>query len=50
MNAALVVQSKSQPELAKMIDQSKVNGANVTFYEAHRAQIEALMRTPQSAQ
>ncbi|MDI3261862.1 MAG: hypothetical protein QJR11_03540 [Fulvimonas sp.] len=44
MNAGLVVQAKSQPELAKMIDQSKVNAANVAFYEAHQAQIEALLR------
>ncbi|PWK85242.1 hypothetical protein [Fulvimonas soli] len=50
MNAGLVVQSKSQPELAKMIDQSKVNSANVAFYESHRAQIEALMQSARAQQ
>ncbi|KRE95001.1 hypothetical protein ASG87_17120 [Frateuria sp. Soil773] len=42
MNAALVVQSRSQPEMAQYIDQSKVNKANVSFYEAHQSQIAAL--------
>jgi|GEM_PF-948899 len=44
MNAAMVVQSKSQPELASQIDPSKVNQANVSFFEAHQAQILALMQ------
>lgn len=45
MNASLVVQSKSQPDLARYIDQSKVNAANVRFFEAHQAQIAALMQS-----
>ncbi|WP_266168989.1 hypothetical protein [Dyella subtropica] len=43
MNAAIVVQSRSDPAVAKAIDQSKVNMANVTFYESHQAKIAALM-------
>jgi hypothetical protein len=45
MNAAMVEQSKAQPELASQIDQTKVNQANVTFIEAHQAQIQALMQS-----
>jgi len=44
MNAAMVEQSKTQPELASQIDQSKVNQANVSFIETHQAQIQALMQ------
>ena len=44
MNAAMVEQSKAQPELASQIDQTKVNQANVSFIEAHQAQIQALMQ------
>jgi hypothetical protein len=50
MNAAMVEQSKSQPELASQIDQTKVNQANVTFIEAHQAQIQALMQSAPAQQ
>lgn len=43
MNAALAVQSRSDPNLAKTIDQSKVNNANVAFFESHQQQIAAQM-------
>lgn len=43
MNAGMVVAAKSNPEMAKHIDQSKVNSANVSFYESHQAQIQSLM-------
>ena len=43
MNAALAVQARSDPNLAKTIDQSKVNQKNVAFYEAHKQQIAAQM-------
>jgi hypothetical protein len=44
MNAGAAVAAKSNPELAKHIDQSRTNPANVSFYEAHQAQIEKLSR------
>jgi hypothetical protein len=44
MNAAMVEQSKTQPELASQIDQTKVNQTNVSFIESHQAQIQALMQ------
>lgn len=44
VNAAIVVQGRNDPAMAKSIDQSKVNMANVAFYESHQAQIAALMR------
>jgi hypothetical protein len=43
MNAAIVVQSHSDAAMAKAIDPSKINTANVSFYEAHQAQIAASM-------
>lgn len=43
MNAALAVQARSDPNLAKTIDQSKVNTANVAFFESHQQQIAAQM-------
>lgn len=43
MNAALAVQARSDPNLAKTIDQSKVNAANVAFFESHQQQIAAQM-------
>ena len=43
MNAALAVQARSDPNLAKTIDQSKVNPANVAFFESHQQQIAAQM-------
>jgi len=49
MNAAMVEQSKTQPELASQIDQSKVNQANVTFFETHQPQIHALMDSPDNS-
>lgn len=43
MNAALAVQARNDPNLAKTIDQSKVNAANVAFFESHQQQIAAQM-------
>lgn len=43
MNAALAVQARNDPNLAKTIDQSKVNTANVAFFESHQQQIAAQM-------
>jgi hypothetical protein len=43
MNAALAVQARTDPNLAKTIDQSKVNTANVAFFESHQQQIAAQM-------
>lgn len=42
MNAGIAVQAKSNPEAAKYMDKSRVNAANVSFYEAHEPQIAAL--------
>jgi hypothetical protein len=42
MNAGMAVQAKNQPEAAKYLDKSRINAANVSFYEAHEAQIAAL--------
>jgi len=42
VNAAVVLQSRSDPAMAKNIDQTKVNLANVSFYESHQAKIAAL--------
>jgi hypothetical protein len=44
MNAAIASQAKSDPNMASQIDQSKVNQANVAFFEAHQDQIMALSR------
>lgn len=46
MNAAIASQAKSDPEAAKYVDQSKINQANVAFYESHQAQLQALMAAP----
>ena len=43
-NAAMASQAKSNPEMAKYIDQSKINTANVAFFESHQQQITALMQ------
>jgi hypothetical protein len=42
-NAAIASEAKSNPQMAAYVDQSKVNQKNVAFYEAHKAQINALM-------
>lgn len=42
MNAGMAVQAKSHPEAAQYMDKSRINPANVSFYEAHEAQIGAL--------
>lgn len=42
MNAGIAVQAKGNPEAAKYLDKSRVNAANVSFYEAHEPQIAAL--------
>lgn len=47
MNAGAAVAAKTNPELAKHIDQSRINPANVSFYEAHQAQIEKLTKENQ---
>lgn len=44
MNAMIVVQSRNDPNMAKAIDQSKINMANVVFVEGHQAQIAALLQ------
>jgi hypothetical protein len=43
-NAAVASQAKSNPEMAKYVDKSKVNTANVAFFESHQQQIMALMQ------
>jgi hypothetical protein len=47
MNAAIAVQAQSNPEMAAQIDKSKINQANVAFFQSHQAQIMALMQGPQ---
>ncbi|MDQ0011594.1 hypothetical protein J2T07_003808 [Luteibacter jiangsuensis] len=42
-NAAIASEAKNNPQMAAYVDQSKVNKQNVAFYEAHKAQINALM-------
>jgi len=42
MNAGMVVQAKAQPEARQYVDKSRVNPANVSFYEAHEQQIAQL--------
>lgn len=42
INAAMAAQAKSNPNLAGQIDQTKINQANVAFFEAHQAQLAAL--------
>jgi len=49
-NAAIASEAKSNPQMAAYVDQSKVNQKNVAFYEAHKAQITALMNEDQGAQ
>ncbi|TBR38872.1 MULTISPECIES: hypothetical protein [Dyella] len=44
VNAIIVVQSRSNPDMAKSIDQSKVNMNNVVFIEQHQQQIQAMMQ------
>ncbi|HEX7816324.1 hypothetical protein [Dyella sp.] len=46
MNAAIASNAKTDPETAKYVDQTKVNQANVAFYESHQAQLNALMAAP----
>jgi len=48
MNAAIAVQAQSNPEVAAQIDKSKINQANVTFFQAHQDKIMALMQGPQA--
>ncbi|MBB6243812.1 hypothetical protein [Rhodanobacter sp. MP1X3] len=43
-NAGIAVQAKSNPEAAKYMDKNRINPANVSFYEAHEAQIAALQQ------
>ncbi len=47
MNAGMVIKAQSDPEMAKQIDQSKVNQANVNFVKAHEAQLQALSQQSQ---
>ena len=42
-NAAIASEAKNNPQMAQYVDQSKVNQANVAFYEKHKDQINALM-------
>ncbi len=42
MNANMAVQAKSHPEAAQYMDKSRINPGNVSFFEAHEAQIAAL--------
>ena len=49
MNAAIASQAKTNPDAAKYVDQSKVNQANVAFFESHQAQLNALMSAPGGA-
>ena len=44
MNAGIAVQAKNNPEAAQYMDKSRINPANVSFYEAHEAQIAALQQ------
>jgi hypothetical protein len=44
MNAGMAVQAKTHPEAAQYMDKSRINPANVSFYEAHEAQIGALQQ------
>lgn len=44
MNAGIAVQAKSHPEAAQYMDKNRINPANVSFYEAHEAQIAALQQ------
>ncbi|MET0330949.1 MAG: hypothetical protein ABW154_05900 [Dyella sp.] len=48
MNAAIAVQAQSNPEMAAQIDKSKINQANVAFFQSHQEQIMALMQGPQA--
>ena len=43
MNAAMASQARNDPTMAKALDSSKINTANVAFFEAHQAQIAAAM-------
>ena len=43
-NAALSVMAEQQPAMAKYVDASTLNPANVSFYKAHQAQIQQLMQ------
>jgi len=47
-NAAIASEAKTNPQMAAYVDQSKVNQKNVTFYEAHKAQITQLMNEEQA--
>lgn len=42
MNAGMALQAKTHPEAAQYMDKNRINPANVSFYEAHEAQIAAL--------
>ncbi|NID17201.1 hypothetical protein [Luteibacter yeojuensis] len=42
-NAAIASEAKKNPQMAQYVDQSKVNQANVAFYEKHKDQVNALM-------
>lgn len=50
MNAGAVIRAQSDPEMAKQIDPSKVNQANVTFVKAHEAQLQQLSQPNPSGQ
>lgn len=43
MRAAMAVQMSADPAQAQYVDQSKTSAANLAFYRAHRAEIDALM-------
>lgn len=42
MNAGIAVQAKAHPEAAQYMDKARINPANISFYEAHEAQIAAM--------
>ncbi|MHC1479271.1 hypothetical protein ACYJW8_03390 [Frateuria aurantia] len=45
--AAIAVQAKQHPELAGYVDPSRVNPANVAFYQAHLPEITSFLRAQQ---
>ena len=45
VNAAMAANMRKDPEMAKHVDASKVNEANVSFYTSHEAAINQMMRS-----
>ncbi|MGC1549343.1 MAG: hypothetical protein WA777_12510 [Rhodanobacter sp.] len=45
-NAVMASEAKQNPQIAGYIDPSQQNAANVSFYEAHKAQLDALRQPP----